>query len=72
MKELVLQDIILNQVRRDKSDISVKISGGETVSGTIRGFDTETLIMDTAAGQMMIYKNNILYTSTAFPVLRDQ
>jgi len=72
MKELVLQDIILNQVRRDKSTIQVKLQSLEVIIGTIRGFDSETIIMDTEKGQVMIYKSSVLFLTTPEPVLKDQ
>lgn len=71
MKELILQDIILNQVRREKSVINIKLVNGDNLSGTIRGFDGETLIIDDKQQQTMIYKYNIMYVCTEKPVLRD-
>ena len=71
MKDLILQDIILNQVRREKSVISIKLVNGDNLSGTIRGFDGETLIIDDNHQQTMIYKNTIMYVNTETPVLKD-
>jgi host factor-I protein len=71
MKELILQDIILNQARREKSPVQVKLINGDTLIGTIRGFDNETLIIDIKDDQLMIYKNNIIYLQTETPVLKD-
>lgn len=71
MKELILQDIILNQARREKSIVSIKLINGDVLSGTIRGFDGETLIIDDKDQQTMIYKNNIMFVQTATPVLKD-
>jgi host factor-I protein len=71
MKELILQDIILNQARREKSPVQVKLINGEILVGTIRGFDGETLILDIKEDQIMIYKTNIIYLQTETPVLKD-
>jgi len=71
MKPLVLQDIILNQARREKSIVSIKLINGDNLSGSIRGFDEETLIIDVGEEQIMIYKNNIMFVQTATPVLKD-
>ena len=71
MKELILQDIILNQARREKSIVNIKLISGEFLSGTIRGFDAETLIIDVIDEQLMIYKTNIIYVKTETPVLKD-
>lgn len=71
MKELILQDIILNQARREKSPVQVKLINGEILVGTIRGFDGETLILDIKEDQIMIYKTNIISLQTETPVLKD-
>ncbi|MDD4003364.1 MAG: RNA chaperone Hfq [Clostridia bacterium] len=71
MKELILQDIILNQARREKSPVQVKLINGDLLIGTIRGFDNETLILDIQDDQIMIYKNSIIYLQTDTPVLKD-
>jgi host factor-I protein len=71
MKELILQDIILNQARREKSMVNVKLINGDILQGTIRGFDGDTLIIDDKDEQIMIYKTNIIYVKTATPVLKD-
>ncbi|NLK16925.1 MAG: RNA chaperone Hfq [Clostridiales bacterium] len=71
MKELILQDIILNQARREKSKVTVKLVSGDIITGTIRGFDANTLIIDDEDRQIMLYKKNILYVQPSTPVLKD-
>ncbi len=69
---LILQDILLNQIRRDKSIATVVLSTGQTIKGLIRGFDNFTLIMDIdEKTQIMIYKHNLVSVQPAEPVLTD-
>ena len=68
----VLQDIILNQIRRERSVAYFSLVDGRAVSGKIHGFDHETVIVDLADGnQMMLYKKNILSVLPPKPVLTD-
>ncbi|MBE7090729.1 MAG: RNA chaperone Hfq [Clostridiales bacterium] len=68
----VLQDIVLNQIRRERSIAYFSMIDGREVSGKIHGFDHETVIIDLADGnQMMLYKKNILSVLPPKPVLTD-
>ncbi len=72
MKALVLQDIILNTVRREKTKIVVTASNGSKYYGAIRGFDNFTVILDTDDGkQVIIYKYNIIAIEGFNAVLTD-
>jgi host factor-I protein len=71
MSNLVLQDIILNQLRRDKSPAKIVVSSGTEITGVVKGFDSYTLILDLDnGGQIMIYKHNLIsvYTENAILV----
>lgn len=56
-----LQDMFLNQMRRDKVPCDVHLTNGSTVSGIIRGFDNFALLVrySEGTGQEMIYKHSI-------------
>ena len=72
MKALVLQDIILNTVRREKTKIIITASNGSKYFGIIRGFDNHTIILDIEDGrQLMIYKYNIISVEGFNAVLTD-
>lgn len=69
---LILQDIVLNQIRRDKSIAIVVLSTGQTIKGVIRGFDNFTLILDVdEKTQIMVYKHNLVSVQPTEPVLTD-
>lgn len=59
-----LQDAFLNQVRRDKTNLTVFLMNGFQMHGIVRGFDGFTVLLDTDGKQQLIYKHAI---STIIP-----
>jgi len=59
-----LQDIFLNQLRRDKSVVTMFLMNGFQLHGIIRGFDGFTVVLDSDGKQQLIYKHAI---STVVP-----
>lgn len=65
MKQSInLQDVFLNQVRKDHIMITVFLVSGYQIRGHVKGFDNYTIIMDSDGKQQMIYKHAI---STMIP-----
>lgn len=54
-----LQDIFLNQMRRDRMAVTMFLMNGFQMHGTVRGFDGFTVILDTDGKQQLIYKHAI-------------
>ncbi|MBC7959749.1 MAG: RNA chaperone Hfq [Vallitaleaceae bacterium] len=63
-KAINLQDVFLNQVRKDKTSILVYLTNGFQLKGIVRGFDNFIVILETDGKQQMIYKHAI---STIIP-----
>ncbi len=63
-QHLNLQDVFLNQVRKDRIMITVFLISGYQIRGIVKGFDNYTVIMDSDGKQQMIYKHAI---STMIP-----
>jgi host factor-I protein len=61
---LNLQDIFLNQVRKDKTQITIFLISGYQIKGQVKGFDSYTIVLDSEGKQQMIYKHAI---STIIP-----
>lgn len=61
---LNLQDIFLNEVRRDHISIVIFLISGYQIKGFVKGFDNYTIVMDSDGKQQMIYKHAI---STIIP-----
>jgi host factor-I protein len=59
-----LQDVFLNQARRDRLSVTVFLMNGFQLKGIVRSFDNFTLILDSDGKQQMIYKHAI---STMIP-----
>ena len=54
-----LQDIFLNQVRKDKVGITIHLLNGFQIRGMVKGFDNYIIILDCDGKQMVIYKHAI-------------
>ncbi len=63
-KTQILQDQMLNMLRRDRQLITVFLMNGFQMKGVITGFDDFTVILETDDKQQMIYKHAI---STLIP-----
>ena len=73
MKSLVLQDIVLNQIRRDRSEVVVTLCTGEKFDAKVRGFDSFTIIFDLEnKSQLMAYKHSIASICIKEAVLTDE
>ena len=63
-----LQDIFLNQVRREKMLVTVYLTNGFQFKGYVKGFDSYTVILDTEGRQQLIYKHALSTISHAKPI----
>jgi host factor-I protein len=63
-KDINLQDVFLNQARKDRIPVTIYITNGFQFKGIVKGFDNYTVILDTDGKQNLIYKHAI---STIIP-----
>lgn len=56
---IVLQDVFLNQVRKERVLVTIHLTNGYQIKGTVKGFDNFTIILDSEGKQMMIYKHAV-------------
>ncbi|MEN1759344.1 RNA chaperone Hfq [Anoxynatronum sibiricum] len=59
-----LQDVFLNQVRKENTPITIFLMNGFQLRGHVKGFDNYTIVLDSEGKQQMIYKHAI---STIIP-----
>ena len=59
-----LQDAFLNQLRRERTNITVFLVNGFQMHGVIRAYDGFTVVLDSDGRQQLIYKHAI---STIIP-----
>lgn len=64
MKNINLQDVFLNQVRKDRIAVLIYLTNGFQMKGFIKGFDNFIIILDSEGKQQLIYKHAI---STIIP-----
>ena len=66
-----LQDLILNQARRDRSMVTVFLMNGFQLHGVVKGFDSFTLVLDSDGKQQLIYKHAISTVVPPKPISLD-
>ncbi len=64
MKQLNLQDVFLNQARREKIMVTIYLTNGFQFKGIVKGFDSYIVILDCDGRQNLVYKHAI---STIIP-----
>ena len=64
IKNLNLQDVFLNQARKDKIAVTIYLTNGFQFKGMVKGFDNYTVILDCDGKQNLVYKHAI---STIIP-----
>jgi len=63
-----LQDVFLNQIRKDKIAVTVYMTNGYQLKGYVKGFDSFTVVLDSEGKQQLIYKHAISTVSPIKPV----
>lgn len=64
-KSLNLQDVFLNQARKERISLTIFLTNGYQFKGVVRGFDSFTVILDCDGKQQLVYKHAI---STIIPM----
>jgi host factor-I protein len=64
-KNINLQDVFLNQVRKDHVPVTVYLTNGFQLRGMVKGFDNFTVVLDSEGKQQLVYKHAI---STVSPM----
>lgn len=64
-KTMNLQDVFLNQVRKDKISVTIFLTNGYQFKGIVKGFDNFTVILESEGKQDLVYKHAI---STVIPI----
>lgn len=68
IKNLNLQDVFLNQIRKDGTPVTIFLLNGFQIKGYVRGFDNFTVVMDSDSRQQLIYKHAISTIAPLRPV----
>jgi host factor-I protein len=60
-----LQDVFLNQVRKEHIAVTIYLTNGFQLKGLVKGFDNFTVVLDSEGKQQLVYKHAI---STITPI----
>lgn len=67
-----IQDILLNQIRREKQTVTFFLMNGFQLRGVVRSFDSFVVVLESDGKQQMIYKHAISTIVPSNPVdLKD-
>ncbi len=58
-KSINLQDVFLNQCRKDKILVTIFLTNGFQFKGMVKGFDSYVVILDCDGKQQLVYKHAI-------------
>ena len=64
-----LQDIFLNNARKNRIPVTIYLTNGFQLKGYVKGFDAFTVILDQEGKQMLVYKHAITTVTPAKPIL---
>jgi len=64
MKSMNLQDVFLNQARKEKIQVTTYLTNGFQFRGIVKGFDNYIVILESEGRQNLVYKHAI---STVIP-----
>ena len=54
-----LQDLFLNQVRKEKISVTIYLTNGYQYKGLIKSFDNFVILLESDSKQNLIYKHSI-------------
>ncbi len=58
-KSINLQDVFLNQARKEKTFVTIFLTNGFQFKGVVKGFDNYTVILDSDGKQQLVFKHAI-------------
>ena len=64
-----LQDIFLNNARKNRIQVVIYLTNGFQLKGFVKGFDSFTVVLDQDGKQMLVYKHAITTVTPAKPIL---
>lgn len=67
-----LQDIFLNNARKNRIPVTIHLTNGFQLKGNVKGFDSFTIILDNDNKQMMVYKHAVSTITPLKPILFNQ
>lgn len=66
--QMNLQDAFLNQVRKEKTPVTIFLVNGFQIKGMVKGFDNFTVIVEMDQKQQLVYKHAISTVAPLKPI----
>lgn len=66
--QMNLQDAFLNQVRKEKTPVTIFLVNGFQIKGIVKGFDNFTVIVELEQKQQLVYKHAISTVAPLKPI----
>ena len=63
-----LQDLFLNQVRKEKVLVSIYLTNGFLHKGVVKGFDNYAIMLENDGKQFLVYKHAVATITPAKPI----
>ena len=67
-KNINLQDVFLNQARKEMVGVTIFLMNGYQFKGIVKGFDSFIVILDCEGKQNIVYKHAISTISPSRPI----
>ncbi|MBR6102742.1 MAG: RNA chaperone Hfq [Ruminococcus sp.] len=67
-KNINLQDVFLNQARKERVAVTIFLMNGYQFKGIVKGFDSYIVILDCEGKQNVVYKHAISTISPVRPI----
>ena len=67
-KIINLQDVFLNQARKEHVGVTIYLTNGFQLRGMVKGFDNFTVLIDCEGKQQLVYKHAISTITPSKPV----
>ena len=67
-KIMNLQDVFLNQCRKERISVTIFLTNGFQFKGMVKGFDSYVVILDSEGKQQLVYKHAISTVVPSKPV----
>lgn len=67
-KQVNLQDVFLNTIRKERVDVTVFLTNGYQIKGVIRGYDNYVILIESDGKQQVVFKHAVSTISPFRPV----
>ena len=63
-----LQDLFLNQIRKERVSVSIYLTNGFLHRGVVKGFDNYAIMLENDGKQFLVYKHAVATITPVKPV----